>query len=319
MVKRNTVAIVVSVVFVFAGCAKEGAQPTAPASASAPAKVSSYQEEIDAWHAGRVERLKADGGWLSVVGLEWIEEGENSLGSDPSSKVRLPEGKAPARAGSIFLEKGRLRIEAAPDSGIRFKGNPVTTMELLPDTSEGTTELTLGTLTFFPISRGDRLALRVRDTEAETRKTFTAIERYPVDEKWRIEGRWVPYDPPRETMIANIIGIEEPAKIIGAVEFEIEGRTFRLEPLADSLDQDLFLIFADATSGTETYGAGRYVYSKPPDQNGKVIIDFNKAYNPPCVFTNFATCPLPSPQNRLDIPITAGEKMYGDHDFTLKE
>lgn len=313
---KRILLLVLVVAILVAGCAKES-----PEVDMKPETVAekTYVEQIDEWHAGRVERLKADGGWLSVVGLDWIDEGANTLGSDPSSKLPLPEGKAPASVGTIFLEKGRLWIEASPDAGVMHEGAPVTELELVPDTSEGTTVLTLGSLTFFPISRGDRYALRVKDSEADAIRSFTEIERYPVDEAWRVEGRWIPYDPPRETMIANIVGIEEPTQIIGAVEFEIAGKTFRLEPLADSTEEDLFLIFADQTSGTETYGAGRYLYTDPPDETGKVIVDFNKAYNPPCVFTAHATCPLPPPQNRLDVAITAGEKMYGDHDWTLKE
>jgi hypothetical protein len=310
-------SLVVAMAVIFVACVKE-----APVSESTPeiaSDVKSYAEQIDEWHAGRVERLKADDGWLSVVGLDWIEAGENTLGSNPRSQLVLPEGKAPARAGSIFLENGMLRIEAELDSNILYDGTPVTEMELLPDTSEGTTVLTLGTLRFYPIERGGRFALRIKDSKSEALVGFTEIERYPVDEKWRIEARWVPYDPPKEIVVANVIGIDEPANIIGAVEFEIDGVTYRLDPLAESTEEDLFLIFADQTSGTETYGAGRYLYADPPDENGKVIVDFNKAYNPPCVFTLYATCPLPPLQNRLPVAITAGEKMYGDHDWSLEE
>jgi uncharacterized protein len=315
---KRTMVLVAVLVSTFLGCAKP-AENAGVASDAGAAEAVPYAQQIEEWHAGRVERLAAPAGWLSVVGLEWIEEGENTVGADPSSSIVLPAGKAAATIGSIFLESGKLRIEARPDAGVMHDGAPVTALELAPDSSGNPTILTLGTLSFFPIARGERFALRVRDSDAEAIRSFTGIERYPVDEKWRIEGRWVPYDPPKETMVANIVGIEEPEKILGAVEFEIDGTTYRLDPLADSLEEDLFLIFADATSGTETYGAGRYLYSKPPDENGRVIVDFNKAYNPPCVFTAFATCPLPPLQNRLPVAVTAGEKMWGDHDLHLPE
>jgi uncharacterized protein len=312
---KRALIFVVSLAAIVAGC--RGESPRGDATLDARAGEQSYVSQIDEWHAGRVERLQAEGGWLSVVGLDWIEEGENTIGSDPSSGIVLPEGKAPARAGSIFLDGGRLWIEVLPDVEVLHDGQRVTELELVPDTSEGTTMLTIGTITFFPIARGDRLGLRVRDSDADARRNFTGIDRYPVDEAWKIEARWIPYDPPKEILVANVVGIDEPEMILGAVEFEIGGTTFRLDPLADSLEEDLFLIFADQTNGTETYGAGRYLYSKPPDERGRVILDFNKAYNPPCVFTAFATCPLPPLQNRLSIAVTAGEKMWGEHDLHL--
>lgn len=311
---KKPLSLIAAAAILVTACAKEAPDV---AEQAAVTNEKSYVEQIDEWHHGRVERLKADDGWLSVVALDWIEEGENTLGADPGSQLVLPAGKAPAKVGSIFLESGRLRIEVEPDANVLHEGTPVTEMELLPDTSDGTTVLTLGTLTFYPIARGDRFALRVKDSDADAIRNFTEIERYPVDEKWRIEGRWIPYDPPKTIEVANIVGIVEDTNIIGAVEFEIDGETYRLDPLAETAEDDLFLIFADQTSGTETYGAGRYLYADPPDESGRVIIDFNKAYNPPCVFTAHATCPLPPLENRLQVAITAGEKMYGEHDVSV--
>jgi uncharacterized protein (DUF1684 family) len=151
------------------------------------------------------------------------------------------------------------------------------------------------------------------DTQAQNRREFSGIERFPVSRNWRIEARWQPYDPPKTMKVPTIIaGYEEDYPVPGVAIFEIGGKEYRLEPVLEEPNGDYFFIFGDKTNGTETYGAGRFLYANPA-QGGRVILDFNKSYNPPCAFTEFATCPLPPPQNKLPIRIEAGEKKYGIH------
>ena len=269
-----------------------------------------YEKEIRTWQEGRATGLTRSTGWLSVVGLSWLQPGENRIGSDPQADVELPEGKAPAWAGSIWLEDGKVRLVPDPAAGILIDGQPATERILGSDLDEDTTMMTLGSLTFFVIQRADRVGVRVRDSESEAIKSFQGLHYFPVNPDLRVEARFEPYDPVKQIPIANIVGITENQPSPGALVFEIDGKTFRLDPIIEQEGADeLFVIFADATAGKETYGAGRYMYTDMP-VDGKVILDFNKSYNPPCAFTAYATCPLPPSQNRLPIRIEAGEKNY---------
>ena len=172
--------------------------------------------------------------------------------------------------------------------------------------------LRLGSLSLQVIKRGDRLGLRVKDKENPDRLNFRGIESYPADLKWRVEARLEAYNPPKAMPIMNVLGLESDEPSPGAVVFQVDGQTYRLDAISEKGEPKLFMIFADKTSGKETYGAGRYLYIDPPDSSGRMIIDFNKAYSPPCAFTNYATCPLPPKQNRLSLSIEAGEK-YSEH------
>jgi len=272
----------------------------------------SYEREIVAWQEKRATGLRKEDSWLTLVNLAWLNEGENRVGSDPAGEVTLPKGKAPAVAGSIFLQKGTLRLEAKPGAGMTANGAAVTSMALVTDEAEEPTILKLGSLTSHVIKRGDRFALRVKDSEAETRKNFKGLQYFPVDSKWRVEARFEPYTPVKQIPIANIIGTTENQPSPGALVFDIDGTSYRLDPIAEEGSDELFVIFADKTSGRETYGAGRYLYTPKP-VDGRVVLDFNKAYNPPCAFTDFATCPLPPKQNKLALRVDAGEKKYGNH------
>jgi hypothetical protein len=268
-----------------------------------------YAQELEQWKEKRLAGLKGEEGWLSLVGLHWLKEGENRLGSDPSSDVPLPEGKAPAAAGSLFLSNGAVRIEARPDSGITSEGKPVTSLELRPDTPGKPTILKLGTLAFHVIKRGERLGLRVRDAESPERANFRGLEYFPADERWRVEARFEPHE--KTIPITNVLGMEEDTPSPGSLVFDIDGKTYKLDALTEEGEPQLFVIFSDATSGKETYGAGRYLYAGPPDAEGRLYVDFNKAYSPPCAFTKYATCPLPPDQNRLPLRVEAGEKYAG--------
>lgn len=273
-------------------------------------KDSSFQQEIEKWRQDRLASLTSESGWFTVVGLFWLEEGENKFGSDESTQLVFPKGKAPAQAGSFFLEKGQVRMEAKTESGITADGKPVTSLALQSDEKGEPTVLNLGTLSFFVIKRGDKVGIRLKDKESDGLKHFAGLQYYPPDPKWRVEAKWVPYVPPKKIQILNIIGMLEDNDCNGAVELKVDGKAYLIDALQEGDDKSLFLIFGDQTNGKETYGAGRFLYSEPPDENGKVIVDFNKAYSPPCAFTAFATCPLPPKQNKLALRIEAGEKKY---------
>jgi uncharacterized protein len=269
-----------------------------------------YLEEIERWRAARLKRLAGPEGWLTLIGLWWLHEGVNSIGSGLSSEVRLPAGKAPAHIGSIQVANMKATAEFDPESGVTCEGQPVSTLELHDDTDNRPTILRMGSMSFFVIRREDELAVRVRDSESESRHEFRGIEHYKVDPSWRIETRFRSYDPPRQARAQTVLGTQETYVVPGAVEFEIGVKTYALDVFLEDPDDDLFVIFGDLTNRSETFGGGRYIYTPQAGQDGTVLLDFNKAYNPPCVFTPYATCPLPLPQNRLPVRIEAGEKRY---------
>jgi uncharacterized protein len=247
-----------------------------------------------------------------VVGLFWLEPGKNAVGSDPGNRVVLPPGRAPAFLGSLDRRSDSVTFHAAPGSGVLTDGKPVTMLSLRSDADGEPTVLGVGSISFYVIRRGERLGVRVKDSQSEARRTFKGIESFPVDPKWRVEARFEPYEPPRSIPVPNVLGTVDSEKCPGTLVFELEGKTHRLDPVLERGETDLFVIFGDRTNGKETYGAGRFLYAAPP-VGGRTVLDFNKAYNPPCVFTPYATCPLPPPQNRLPIRIEAGERRYGEH------
>jgi uncharacterized protein (DUF1684 family) len=269
----------------------------------------SYEDEIRAWQARRVERLKSDTGWLSVAGLFWLEPGENRFGSAPDNDIVLPSA-APPHAGTFVHAGGATWVRAAAGAGLRIGGRPIDEQRLRTDAEDSTDVLELGRLRMFVIVRGGRHAIRLRDPNAAARRNFHGIDTYPIDPAYRVTARFEPYAPPKKVPIANVIGTVDTMLSPGALVFQLGSRELRLDPLLEEPDAtSLFLIFKDETSGSETYGAGRFLYTDLP-VDGRVVVDFNRAYNPPCVFTEFATCPLPPPQNDLEAAVRAGEKDY---------
>lgn len=270
-----------------------------------------HKSEIEKWQSDRLASLTKEDSWLTLIGLFWLNEGESKFGSDPGNPVVLPRYKAPRLAGSLWLENGRVRIETRPGVEITADGNPVTALDLKDDNDDGgPTILKLGTLIINVVKRGDRIGVRVKDTESLTRSEFKGLEYYPIDPKWRLEARFEPYQPAKTIPITNVLGMTDDETSPGALAFDVGGRIYRIDPILEKGETDLFVMIADGTTGKETYGAGRYLYVSPPDAAGRVVLDFNKAYSPPCAFTNFATCPLPPKQNRLTFRIEAGEKKY---------
>jgi uncharacterized protein (DUF1684 family) len=267
-----------------------------------------YAREIAQWQTERLAELKSEDGWLTLVGLFWLNEGENKLGSDTASDIVLPSGKIGKQSAIFVLKNGVVQFEAPPKSGFTVEGRPVTNLELKSDVDGTPTVLHLGTLSFQIIKRGDKFGLRVKDKENPDRLNFQNTEFYPADLKWRINAHFEAYNPPKPVPITNVLGMESGETSPGAVVFELDGHAYRLDAISEKGEPKFFMIIADKTSGKETYPAGRYLYVDPPDPSGRMVIDFNKAYSPPCAFTKFATCPLPPRQNRLPFPIEAGEK-----------
>ncbi len=295
-----------------AGAALWAADAKAPA-ASAPPDPAAYRKEIEGWREKRVAGLKKEDGWLTLVGLYWLKPGENRFGSDPGNPVILPEGKAPAVAGTFTLEGKTVRLSAQPGVPLTADGKPVTPgMTVSADTGGKPTILQLGSLSFYVIQRGDRVGVRIKDKTSPMLASFQGIDEYPIRPEWRVVARFEPYKD-KKIPIANIIGQVADETSPGAVVFDWQGRTYRIDALEGGEDGSLFLVFGDQTNGKETYGAGRFLDTDPP-RDGTVVVDFNTAYNPPCAFTAFATCPLPPAQNKLALRVEAGEKKFaGGH------
>ena len=261
---------------------------------------SAYQREIAQWRAAREAKLKADDGWLTVVGLHWLSEGESRVGSDPRAEVPLP-ASTPLRVGTVTLAKGKAHFK--PAAGIALKE-----MDLKPDTEPNYDILSLGRVKFYLIQRDDKFAVRVKDNDSAARQRFTTLRWYPVDPSWKIRAKFIP--SPHTVTFDTEVGVKERDESPGYVTFTRGGQEFRLEPVKDG--DELFFVMRDHTSGKTTYAASRFLYTALP-RNGFVELDFNKAENPPCVFTEYATCPLPPPQNRLKLAVKAGEQTYGTH------
>lgn len=265
------------------------------------------------WRNHRDARLRSDGGWLTLVGLHWLAPGDNAFGSEPSLPIALPPGKAPARAGTLVLEGDKVRLVPEKGAGVLIDGKPAGERVLADDASGKPDVVQVGDLRFHVIRRGDRIGIRVRDPKSPVRTGFKGIEYYPPDRTYRVEAEFHPYDAPHKLQVPTVLGTVEEMEAPGRVRFTLHGRELWLEPvIEDPKEPELFFIFKDQTSVKETYPAGRFLYAAMP-KDGKVVLDFNKAYNPPCAFTPYATCPLPPKQNWLDVRIEAGEKRFGPH------
>jgi hypothetical protein len=256
--------------------------------------------------------MKADG-WLTLIGLHFLREGDNTVGRSAENTIVLAAG--PARIGTVTLKAaGEVTFTPEPALDVRIDGRTARAGQVrLTWGEDKPTLVSAGTVSFFVIERGGRKALRVRDSAAERRTHFLGIDHFPIDATWRIEADWIPFDKPRQIPITNVIGNISNETTPGKAVFRHDGKTYELWPLVDAQDPTLFFIFSDATSGGVTYTM-RFLDAEPP-KNGKVVLDFNLAINPPCAFTPFATCPLPPKQNHLPIAVEAGEKAYrGKHE-----
>jgi uncharacterized protein (DUF1684 family) len=271
-----------------------------------------YRAEVQKWRADRETRLKADGGWLTLAGLFWLKEGPNRFGTDPAGDIVLPEASAPAKAGVFELKGDQVTLTLLPGAIGKIGTKPVSgTVTMRADSSGSPDVLEMGTLSLSVIERGGKLGIRLKDKNSPIRKGFTGLKWFEIDEAYRVEARWVSYPQPKPVKVPNVLGQSEAMPSPGYAEFTLNGKPVRLDGvLEDPHAEQLFFILRDQTSSKETYGAGRFLYSDLP-KAGKVVLDFNKAYNPPCAFTPFATCPLPPPQNWMPVRVEAGEMAYG--------
>lgn len=265
---------------------------------------SSFQSDEAAWRADRLARLTKPDGWLSVAGLDWLSAGENTIGSAPDAALKLP-ARAPARVGVLTWKDGKVHFKAADGVTPTLGGKPFVEGDLKADDPDST--VVLGDLRFAVIARGRRMGLRVRDLHSETFQRFKGIPAYAPDPAYRVIARFEPYAPMKDTKVATVIGTPMDAKIPGRVTFTLHGKAMSLEPILDDDGLTLFFIFRDGTTGHGTYPAGRFLYAAPA-KDGQVILDFNRAENPPCAFTLYATCPLAPEENTLPIAVEAGEK-----------
>lgn len=275
-----------------------------PAAAADPA---AHRDEVMKWREARVGRLTAPEGWLSLVGLHWIEPGTHRIGSAPDNDLVLAVG--PAHLGTLSLGNGAVTLALADGVEAKIGDGTARSGALAPDSSGAPTTVRFGEASFSVIERGGKFGLRVRDPQAKTRTGFAGIDYFAIAPDWRFEARFEPHPPGRTIDIVNVLDMLEPMKNPGVVVFTKDGKEHRLEALDDTGDGQLFLIFADRTNGKLTYGPGRFLYAPAP-VDGRTVVDFNRAYNPPCAFTAYSTCPLPPPENRLDLAIEAGEKKY---------
>jgi len=268
-----------------------------------------YRQEIESFRARREAELRAEDGWLALAGLHWLKDGESRIGSAPGNDLQLPKS-APAHLGVIEQTEGKVRLRLALGATASIGGKPIDApRELLAGAKPDIVEL--GAVSFLLIQRDKRNAIRVRDTNSDVRRDFKGLDWFPIDPAARVVARFTPHAEPRRTAIPNVIGYVSQMKSPGIVSFRIGDRELTLEPVFETAEEnELFFIFKDQTAGKDTYGAGRFLYAAPA-QDGTVVLDFNKAYSPPCAFTPYATCPLPPKQNVLALRIEAGERFSG--------
>jgi len=264
-----------------------------------------YRAGVEKWRAAYEASLKSDDGWLTIAGLFWLHEGENKFGSDPLNDIVLNEAGVPAEVGSFDMHGGKIVVRINPGVQIKLKGKAVESAAVLPDSDD---RLALGDLSLLVHRSGERYAVRLKDKNSKLRRGFAGLRWFPIDEAYRVTAKFVAYDTPRAAEIQNDAGDMLKIPAPGYAVFTLAGREYRLEAL-DEGDAKLSFIFRDLTSGKETYAASRFL-DAPLPKDGQVVLDFNEAYNPPCAYNPYTTCPLPTPENRLRVRIAAGEMMY---------
>jgi uncharacterized protein (DUF1684 family) len=265
-----------------------------------------WAQELDEWKTKRVTSLTRPHGWLSLIGMEWLHKGENSIGSASDNSIILPHG--PEYIGSFFLNNNNIVFNVK--AGVEIKANKESVTSQIPvmmDSSGEPTVFTIDSFQFHVIERG-KPALRIKDSSAKALADFKGLKYFKTSEKFKVQAEFIAYNPVKEIEIINVLGLLSKDKALGKLRFSIDGKEY----LVDVLDagEDYYIIFADKTSGRTSYGPGRFLYVPKANQDNLTTIDFNKAYNPPCAFSNYSTCPLPPPQNRIAVYIQAGEMIY---------
>ena len=276
--------------------------------ATAAAQDHEYQAAQETWRAEREARLVADDGWLTITGLHFLRNGENTFGASPVNDLVVPQG--PDVAGVFEVRGQEVFVRAIQGHTLSVDGQPLAASKLYPtghDEDEPRT-VQIGDVTLWVHRSGDRLAIRMRDLNSEIRKTFAGLTWFAVDSRYRVRARFVPHDEPITVTLPNILGDIEPFTSHGSVTLTVNGHELTMLPVTS--EERLWFIFRDMTSGAETYPAARFLYADAPDEDGWTTVDFNRAYNPPCAFNPYTTCPLPPQPNRLRVRIEAGEKNY---------
>jgi len=278
--------------------------------AAIPAQTkTSYRAEIEKWRAEHETEIKKDNGWLTVVGLFWLKTGKNTVGAGSGYDIELTDNFKAGKFGEIDFSGGKAVLTVADGVNATANGKPARLVDLTPDEKGKGPTITTGSQSFFVIKREDRVGVRLKDSNSKARREFTHLNWFEIDPKLRINAKFEKYETPKEVLVPNVLGGEFKMTSPGVVKFKLGDKDFAFETI-DEGEGQLFIIFRDLTSRTETYGAGRFLYADWP-VGDTVVLDFNKAENPPCAFTEYATCPLPPQQNRLQIEIKAGEKRYG--------
>jgi uncharacterized protein len=280
--------------------AGESAMPSAPDAA--------YQQAYDKWKADIIADLKEN--WLPLAGLFWLKRGENSFGTDPSNAIVFPKG--PAHAGVFELQGREVTVKLTPDAHALIAGKPVTSANLQPDISGAPTVMELGSLRFHAVVRGQRIGIRLKDLDSDAVKNYRGPVFFPIDLSYRVTATWIPSKGKKTVDVPNVLGDVKPVPVAGTVAFKLNGQDLRLEAIGGDPSKGLSFIFSDLTSKTETYPGGRFLETDPVS-DATVVIDFNRAYNPPCAVTPYATCPLAPKENRLAVAIPAGEKYDRAH------
>ncbi len=275
----------------------------------AGADSATYRQSVEKWRHDYEAQLTSDNGWLTVSGLFWLHEGENRFGSDPLNDIVLP-GSAPAQAGAFEFHAGKTTVHIHPGVTATINGKPIESAELRADNPQE--RLVVGDLTLYVHASGERYAVRLKDKHSPLLKSFTGLQWFPIDESYAITAHFVPYDSPKQFDSQNVLGDPIKLDIVGYVLFSLHGQEYRLEAEGNP-DGTLSIVLRDLTSGKETYPASRFLDTDVPKDGpaGKTVkLDFNKAYNPPCAYNPYTTCPIPLPANRLRVEILAGEKLY---------
>lgn len=269
-----------------------------------------YQKAIESWRGERDKTIRRENGWLALAGLCWLKLGKNTIGSDPDCDIQLPS-RAPASVGYFDYNGRSVSLRVDPGKKVKVNDIPVEFTILQADISDNPSFIVLQEIQLVVIQRGNRMGIRMWDNQSEKRVNFPARTWYPPDEAFRIPAVFTAYDRPKMAYFPDLTGEKAEFPVEGYVSFQFDGKTHKLDVNKED-DGTLFLRFWDLTSEDETYPTGRYLVADV-EPDGKVILDFNKAYNPPCAFTHFATCVFAPEQNHLDFRVTAGEQ-YSKHD-----
>lgn len=293
---RKTLYLPLAAAFWLAGCGTD----------VAAFDVEAHKQEVLEWRTGRLERLMAPTGYLTLAGLYWLSPGNYSFGSGSDNDVVFPQ-KAPSILGKFVVTADGIQMQVSPDSGVLVNDLPANSVALAADVTGEPDVVRLGTLEWMAIQREDKHAIRLRDTAHPAREQFGELPYYDIDPNYRVIATLKRYAEPRIAKVGTVVeGLGYNPESPGVVQFELDGVMHELEAYASG--EDLFFVFGDLTNRDATYGAGRFLYSAVPGEDGKTVLDFNKAYSPPCAFNDFATCPVASPRNRLQVAVLAGEK-----------